>query len=110
MFELYGIPKTPPPPLELPGKNNRIVELCSGQLVLIGDFNLFLLDAPGRALIDQVLDAVERYEANRRKAEPILMPGTANEEPMAQESTPEVMNENTIEDKPEDPIGAAPDA
>ena len=56
---------SPPLPKELPGQNCLIVELAAGQLVLLGDFNLFRIDDADRELIDKILDAVEEHKSNK---------------------------------------------
>jgi hypothetical protein len=64
IYELYGA--LPEDPKGLPGQNNVIVDLAIGQVVIVGDFNLFRIDKTDRALIDELLAAVEKH----REAKP----------------------------------------
>ena len=61
---------SPPLPVDLPGENCLIVELAAGQLVLVGNFNLFRIDEDDRELIDKILDAVEEHKSNKPPPEP----------------------------------------
>jgi hypothetical protein len=50
----------------LPGRHGVAVNVASGQLVIVGDFNQFMLDEADRALVKALIDAVEMHRACKK--------------------------------------------
>jgi hypothetical protein len=74
MSELYGQPKPTPGQIEV-GRNGLIADVRSGQIVIIGDCNFFLLDKRDRVLVDTLVSAMEAHARDS----PVVPPTKATE-------------------------------
>jgi hypothetical protein len=91
--DLY--PCTPPASeaQPLPGANCIILEVESGQIVIIGDFNLFRLDEHDRELVAALSDAARKHR--QAKPQPPIDPRSFAE---AKRDWKKVLDEMTSED------------
>jgi hypothetical protein len=104
--DLYPVAQTPSRPEPLPGANCIILDVESGQVVIIGNFNLFKLDAEDRALVGALSDAVRKHlEAKPPKPVsdwPFPFPRRSKDDPfmkIVREQTPG--NEGPTSEQPE---------
>jgi hypothetical protein len=98
----YGSPEQTTP--EMKGQNCIILDLASGQMVIIGDFNYFRIDDADRALVQAIAAAVKEHRAAKPETPPVPTglgglldyPSfvSANVQSISQEPTPEVKKED----------------